>query len=46
MAQKTVRWTFRGLRAAATMKQAAEESARLAADIRAQPKKYLKMNLF
>jgi phospholipid/cholesterol/gamma-HCH transport system substrate-binding protein len=32
--------------AAATMKKAAEEFARLAADIRAQPKKYLKLSLF
>ncbi len=32
--------------AAATMKQAAEEFARLAADVRAEPKKYLKLSLF
>jgi phospholipid/cholesterol/gamma-HCH transport system substrate-binding protein len=32
--------------AAATMKKAAEEFARLAADVRAQPTKYLKLSLF
>jgi phospholipid/cholesterol/gamma-HCH transport system substrate-binding protein len=32
--------------AASTMKAAAEEFARLAADVRAQPKKYLKLSLF
>jgi phospholipid/cholesterol/gamma-HCH transport system substrate-binding protein len=32
--------------AAATMKKAADEFAHLAADIRADPKKYLKMSLF
>ena len=32
--------------AAATMKKAAEEFARLAADVRAEPKKYLKLSLF
>lgn len=32
--------------AAATMKKAAEEFARLAADIRADPKKYLKLSVF
>ena len=32
--------------AAATMKKAAEEFARLAADVRADPKKYLKLSLF
>jgi len=32
--------------AVATMKKAAEEFARLAADVRAEPKKYLKLSLF
>ena len=32
--------------AAATMKKTADEFARLAADIRAEPKKYLKLSLF
>ena len=32
--------------AAATMKKAADEFARLAADVRAEPKKYLKLSLF
>jgi phospholipid/cholesterol/gamma-HCH transport system substrate-binding protein len=32
--------------AAATMKKAAEELARLVADVRAEPKKYLKLSVF